>query len=201
MNILIACERSQVICKAFRKQGHNAFSCDIAPCDGDRPEWHYHCDVRELLTVKFDLVIFHPECRYITNSGVRWFYPVEKNFARWHELKKACHFFNLRKKFNAEKVATENPIPHKYAVQKIGFYDQLIQPWQFGDPKFKATCFWLKNLPPLKHTNVLTPPTDPEERKRWAEVHRASPGPDRSRLRSVSYPGIAAAMADQWGSL
>lgn len=219
MKVLVACEQSQVITEAFIKRGHDAMSCDIA-YPGARGLPHYKGDVRDLLQEFFDLVIFHPVCKYITNSGVRWLH-TEKG--RWEELKKACEFFNLRKQFNAKRVATENPIPHKYAVNgiflehtfkdgtpfyqelynyAIGKYDQVFQPWHFGHQKMKATCLWLKNLPPLKPTNIVgPPPKDKTERYKWQDVWMASPGPERDRLRSVTYEGIAEAMAEQWGNL
>ncbi len=145
MKVLVACEESQTVCKAFRALGHEAFSCDLQDCSGGHPEWHYKTDVRELLTEKFDLVIFHPTCTRLTNSGVVWLH--KRNL--WNDLDLACEFFNLRHKFNSDKVATENPIPHKYAVEKIGKYSQLIQPYQFGHKERKATCLWLKGLEPL----------------------------------------------------
>lgn len=209
MKVLVACEESQTVCKAFRATGHEAYSCDILPCSGGHPEWHIQADVRTLLSNYFDLVIFHPVCRYISNSGVRW---LSGNHARWIGLYDACEFFNLRHKFNSPRVATENPIPHKYAVngiddlgftfKGIGYYDQLFQPWHFGHAQMKATCLWLKNIPPLKYTNVVgPPPKDKKKRYEWQNVWTASPGPHRAKLRSKTYPGIAQAMADQWGNL
>ena len=199
MRVLIACEESQTVCKAFRERGHEAYSCDIQDCSGGHPEWHLKTDVRQLLTEYFDLVIFHPVCRYITNSGVRWLHTEP---GRLDKLDEACIFFNLRHKFNSPRVATENPIPHKYAVDKIGVYDQIFQPWHFGHEKMKATCLWLKGLPPLEYTNIVgPPPKDKKERYQWQDVWAASPGPDREKLRSKTYQGIANAMSEQWGGL
>lgn len=208
MKVLIAGEQSQIITEAFIKRGHNAMSCDNA-YDGAKGLPHYRGDLRDLLTEYFDLVIFHPVCRYLTNSGVRWLeYP-----ARWDDLKLAIEFFNLRHKFNSPCVATENPIPHKYAVtginrdgvrfaDGIGVYDQCVQPWHFGDEKMKATCWWLKNLPKLNYTDIVGPPPKGfENRKSWQDVWMCSPGPERERLRSVFYSGMANAVADQWGKL
>jgi hypothetical protein len=198
MKVLIACEESQTICKAFREKGHEAYSNDIQDCSGGKPEWHLKCDVRELISVHFDLVIFHPVCKYIANSGVQHLH-IEAG--RWEKLNEGCKFFNLRHEFNSSKVATENPIPHKYAVAMIGKYNQIFQPWHFGHKKMKATCLWLKGLPPLKCTNIVgPPPKDKKERYLWQDVWTASPGPEREKIRSKTYEGVAKAMADQWGN-
>jgi hypothetical protein len=197
MKVLLAGEESQVTTEQFILLGHDAMRCDIA-YDGAKGLPHYRGDVRDLLTEFFDLVIFHPVCKYITNSGVRW---LHTDWTRWGNLKRAVDFFNLRHQFNSPCVATENPIPHKYAVtgkdsygtwfcDGIGMYDQLIQPWQFGHGETKATCFWLKGLPKLQPTNIV----QGREQRIW----KMPPGPDRGRMRSKTYEGIAAAMADQW---
>ncbi len=185
--------------------GHKAMSCDIE-YDGAKGLPHYKGDVRDLLKERYDLVIFHPVCKYQTNSGVRW---LHTEAGRWEKLKQGIYFFNLRHRFNSDCVGTENPIPHKYAVNGfshngvqsfgIGEYDQLFQPWHFGHEKMKATCLWLKNLPKLEYTNIVgPPPKDKKERQKWQDVWMASPGPDRERLRSVTYTGVAEAMAKQW---
>lgn len=214
MKVLIAGEQSQIITEAFIKKGHSAMSCDNK-YPGAKGLPHYFGDVRDLLAEYYDLVIFHPVCKFIANSGVRW---LAGNDQRMADLAEAIMFFNLRHKFNSNKVATENPIPHKYAVDGlymtngetsafdgktgIGKYDQLFQPWHFGHKKMKATCLWLKGLPPLIPTNIVgPPPKDKKERYKWQDVWTASPGPDRERLRSVTYQGVADAMADQWGGL
>lgn len=196
MKVLIACEESQVVAEAFINAGHDAMSCDLQPGAKGLP--HYKGDVRDLLDEYFDLVIFHPPCTYISNSGVRWltdgnvFY-----YDRVMNLAEATAFFMLRDRFNSPMVCTENPIPHKYSlygcrgVVGIGQkYDQIIQPWQFGHGETKATCLWLKNLPLLKPTNIVE--------GREGRVWKMAPGPERVKLRSKTYPGIAKAMAEQW---
>ena len=206
LNCLVACEQSQEVTEQIIMLGHKAMSCDIE-YDGAKGLPHYKGDVRDLLQERYDLVIFHPVCRYIANSGVRWLYNEDgrQDTCRWLSLIDAIMFFNLRHEFNSDYVGTENPIPHKYAVNGIadkigiGKYDQCFQPWHFGHEKMKATCLWLKGLPKLEHTNIVgPPPKDKKERQKWQDVWMASPGPDRERLRSVTYTGIAEAMAKQW---
>lgn len=197
MLVLIACEESQQICKAFRAKGHEAYSCDLQACSGGHPEWHIQADIRTLLNDYFDLVIFHPVCKYITNSGVRWLHTEP---GRWDKMREACEFFNLRHKFNSPKVITENPIPHKYAVQLIGKYDDLFQPWHHGEKQMKATCLWRKGVDEFKPTNIVgPPPKDLKERYKWQDVWMASPGPDRERLRSQTLLGVAIAIANTYG--
>jgi len=198
LRVLIACEESQVVCRAFRAKGHEAYSCDIQECSGGHPEWHIRGDVFEHLNKMrmkyYDLIIAHPDCTYIANSGVRWLYNDDGyfNHTRYRKMEDACHFFN-RFKYWSRKVAIENPIPHKHAVAYIGKYNQLIQPWQFGHTTSKATCLWLKNLPPLIYTGII-----PKE-QRTQEIWRMAPGPDRKKNRSRTFQGIANAMANQWG--
>jgi hypothetical protein len=192
--VLLAGEESQVTTEQFILLGHDAMSCDIA-YPGAKGLPHYRGDVRDLLTEFFDLVIFHPVCKYITNSGVRW---LDTDITRWKKMYEGCQFFNLRHKFNSPCVATENPIPHKYAVGYIGMYDQLIQPYHFGHMESKATCFWLKGLPPLKHTNNVKGEMLRLPKREWQRLHYAPPGPEREKIRSRTFENIAAAMADQW---
>ena len=207
MKILVACEESQVITEQFILKGHDAMSCDIN-YPGAKGLPHYRGDVKDLIHEYYDLVIFHPVCRYIANSGVKHLY-IEAD--RWENLKKACAFFNLRHEFNSPRVATENPVPHKYAVlgfkifkgvekwEGIGNYDQIFQPWDFGHREIKATCLWLKGLSPLIPSDIVGPPPKNRNKSEWDKVHRASPGPDREKIRSRTYYGVAKAMAEQWG--
>lgn len=197
MRVLIACEESQTICKAFRARGHDAFSCDIVECSGGHPEWHLQCDVRDLMGEIYDLVIFHPVCRYLAHSGIQWLYTQPGRFER---MQQAAEFFNLRHRFRCDKVATENPVPHRHAVKLIGQYSQIVNPWQFGHKEMKKTCLWLKGLPPLIPTDIVgPPPKDKKERYKWQTIWRVPPGPERERIRSKTFTGIAEAMAQQWG--
>lgn len=197
MKVLIACEESQVVCEAFRMRGHDAISADVQIGAKGLP--HYWGDITDLLDVWYDLVIFHPPCTYICNAGVQY---LHKEKDRWDKLNKACDFFNLRHRFKTNRICTENPVPHKYAVEKIGAYDQIFQPWHFGHREMKANCLWLKGLPALLYTDIVgPPPKEKKARKSWQRMHNISPGKYRARIRSETYSGIAHAMALQWGSL
>jgi hypothetical protein len=189
MKVLIACEESQVVCKAFRAKGHEAYSCDIIDCSGDSPEWHLKVNVLMLLEADWDMIIAFPPCTYLCNSGVRWLYEQD---GRWTKMASAALLFAKILDNHCPKIAIENPVMHKHAKKLIGKgQDQIIQPWQFGHGETKATCLWLKGLPKLKPTNIVD--------GREARIHRMPPGPERSKLRSKTYQGIADAMADQWG--
>lgn len=197
--VLVACEYSGVVRDAFREAGHHALSCDLLPTENpEMSRYHFVGDVREILEAySWDLIIAHPPCTYLANSGVRH---LHTDPTRWHHLTDAVEFFNLFKG-RAPRVCIENPIPHKHARSFIGDYTQIIQPWMFGHPESKATCLWLENLPPLQPTHnvkdeMLRLPAS--ERNR---IHYMSPGPDRGKLRSRTYEGIARAMAEQWGPL
>jgi hypothetical protein len=204
LKILIACEESQVITREFRALGHEAYSCDVKECSGGHPEWHIKTDVRNILTDGWDLMIAHPVCKRLANSGVRWLHvpPKGKTIEEMREeLIKGAEFYKLLRDAPIPKKAIENPIMHKYArdLIKPGFR-QVVQPWWFGDKAFKATGFELINLPELKPTNKLTPPEKgTEEYKRWSFIHLMPPGPKREELRSKTFPGIGKAVAQQWG--
>lgn len=191
MRVLIDCERSQVVCKAFRELGHEAYSCDLQDCYGGHPEWHIKNDaIKVLYSKKWDLVIAHPPCTRLANSGVRWLH--ERNL--WEDLSQARLFFYafIDYGLKGNRIAIENPIPHKYA--RLPHYNQLIQPYQFGHPESKATCLWLFGLPKLIHTNLIS--KDQVEQKIW----RMPPSKERADMRSKTYRGIAEAMALQWGN-
>jgi len=196
--VLVACEYSGTVRDAFIRAGHDAMSCDLLPTDATGP--HYQGDVTDILNDGWDLMIAHPPCTYMTNSGVSW---LHKDPARWALLDAATAFFNLLLDAPVNRVAVENPIMHKYAKERIGNrkQDQVVQPWMFGHMEQKGTCLWLKNLPLLTATNnvkaeMLLLPDNERQR-----LHYLSPSPDRWKLRSKTYQGIANAMAAQWGSL
>lgn len=186
MRVLIACEFSGIVREAFKAKGHDAWSCDLLPTEQEGQ--HIQGDVLEILDNDWDLMIAHPPCTRLCNSGVRWL--AERNL--WNDMRIAARFF--KKLLNADiiRVAVENPIPHKYAVTGIGRkYDQIIQPWQFGHGETKATCLWLRGLPKLKPTNIVAG----REERVWKEA----PSKDRWKERSRILQGIADAMASQWG--
>ncbi|MFH1231236.1 MAG: hypothetical protein V1709_07035 [Planctomycetota bacterium] len=195
MKVLVACEFSQVVCKAFRDKGHESYSCDLLPTEGN-PEWHIQCDIRELLRSKFirtiNLLIAHDPCTYQCNSGVRWLHEIP---GRWDKLRKSCELTKEIINASVDKISRENPIPHKYAVELIGVdYTQCVQPhWFIGSNESKATCLWLKGLPKLKRTQWL----DKTEVKQ--SVFLMSPSDNRGKERSRFPVSIANAMAEQWG--
>lgn len=211
LKVLIGCEESQVVCKAFRALGHEAYSCDLQECSGGHPEWHLHMDVFKAIRLKdWDLAIYHPTCTYLTNSGVRWLYQKDgrQNTQRWMSLIEAMEFFNKLKYKSIQNgirhFVLENPIPHKYAVNDIADkkgiskYHQLIQPFHFGHLEKKATCLWLYGLPELNHTHNVYEEMMKLPYKDRAKIHFASPGKDRAKIRSKTFSGIAEAMAIQW---
>ena len=184
--VLVACEFSGTVRDAFLVRGHDAVSCDILPTESPGP--HIVGDVTRLLAEPFDLVIAHPPCTYLANSGVRW---LHSQPGRWELMLDAARFFRLFLDASAPHIAVENPVMHGHA--KIRRPDFTVQPWQFGHGEVKRTCFWTKNLPPLEPTNNVA--------GRVARVHTTPPGPDRWKSRSVTYKGIAEAIAEQWGSV
>ncbi|UXF50756.1 hypothetical protein 7908G4G3_22 [Haloquadratum phage sp.] len=201
-DVLVACEFSGIVRDAFRDEGYNAVSIDLQETESDS-ENHIQGNVLELLKHRgneFELMIAHPPCTYLCNSGVRWLYEREE---RWQDMINASVFF--RKLLRCDKIphiAVENPVMHKWAKRTIGIdeypdeYRQTIQPWQFGEPEKKAICLWLKNLPKLEPTEVIR-----DEDKREAKVHKMPPGEERSKKRSRFFEGVAQAMAKQWGQV
>ena len=190
--MVVLCEFSGVVRRAFAAKGYDAWSCDLLPSDDGSPN-HIQGDALEILNQGWDLAICHPPCTVMANSGARWLYKDGvRNEARWEELTKATDFFNALWNAPIEKIAVENPIMHKHARALIAApYTQIIQPWQFGHGETKATCLWLKGLPALTPTEIVE--------GREARVHRLPPSADRWKLRSITYEGIAKGMAAQWG--
>lgn len=230
MNVLVACEESQAVCKAFRERGHNAFSCDLVPCTGGHPEWHIQGDVLPLLRTRYvpyvglvvsfkscdglyhnivggwDLIIAHPPCTYMSKAGARWMYPTAGNISqeRLAKAMKAKEFFMAIMNAECDRIAIENPRPLK--VVELPKPTQVIQPYQFGHPYSKATCLWLKGLPPLEPTEVLTEykpycpsntggVTRGQSYNKGGAIRAADDGVNRSK----TFDGIAKAMAEQWG--
>lgn len=192
MRIIVGCEESGVVSAAFRKRGHEAVSCDILGTRGDSA-WHITGDVFRAIKERgpWDMGIFFPPCTHLASSGARWF---KHKLAEQYD---AIQFVKDLYSRDIPKIALENPIG--VLSTYLGKPTQIIQPWMFGHRETKATCLWLKNLPPLVPTDVVGPPRTAEEKKEFAKVHRMPPGPNRARDRSKTYQGVADAMAAQWG--
>lgn len=206
MHVLIACESSGVERRAFAERGHDVWSCDLLPADdGDPTERHIVGDVGPLLACSWDLVIAHPPCTYLANSGARWLYADDgsRDPQRWAAMADGVEFFRLMFTANSPRLCVENPVQHRHAVEAhgMGRPAQTVQPYQYGHLETKRTAYWLRGLPPLVPTTDLRAQTMALPERERARVHYASPGADRWKVRSVSYPGIAAAMAEQWGAL
>ena len=212
INILVACEESQRVCEAFRKLGGKAYSCDIIECSGGHPEWHIMQDAIPLLNGKcsfktmdgiehsidgkWDLIIAHPPCTYLSNAGARFLYP--KGVLNEERLAKGMiakdffmHFYNA----DCDRIAIENPIPSK--VYGLPPYTQTIQPWMFGHPVQKKTCLWLNGLPELQPTNIVEERQSTKIPGNWFN----SGGKERQKNRAKTFPGIAKAMATQWSDI
>lgn len=215
MNVLVACEESQEVCFQFRLLGHNCYSCDLVDCSGGFPEWHIICDCLTLINghcsfvtsdglshyvEQWDLIIAHPPCTFLSRAGNRWFnkiYP--DSISRYMERDLAAEFFLRFFDVSCQHIVVENPVG--YMSNFYRFPDQIIEPWQFGDPYRKATCLWLKNLPQLQPTKIVVPLEDIIGGKvynplMFAALHEDSNS--RRRLRSKTYPGIAQALAKQY---
>jgi len=192
MRVLVACEFSGVVREAFRKHGHDAWSCDLLDAEDGSP-FHLRCNVQYVIDPKpdstyyrgaaWDLMIAHPPCTHLASSGARWFANKQQ------EQREALDFVRSLAEAMIQKIAIENPIGILSSHWRKP--DQIVQPWQFGHGEVKATCLWLKGLPPLKPTEIVE--------GRYARVHREAPSPDRWKNRSRTYQGIAEAMATQWG--
>ena len=212
MKVLVACEESQEVCKAFRALGHEAYSCDIQEPSGGHPEWHIQGDAlslinggcefttsdgkRHSIAGKWDLLIAHPPCTYISNAGVRFLYPGGNGVLNEERLRKgieATHFFLRFLYADCDRIVVENPIPSTvYCLPK---YTQIIQPWMFGHPVQKKTCLWLRNVAPLIPTNIVSERESTKVHGNWFNTG----GKDRQKNRAKTFPGIAKAMAEQWG--
>lgn len=202
MKVLIACECSGRVRDAFLAKGHDAMSCDVQPTEVPGP--HYEGDVLDILYEPWDLMIAHPPCTRLANSGVRWLEvppPGKTKEDMQSALVAGAEFYKTLRNAPIKKKAIENPIMHKYAKALITIETrQVVQPWWFGEKAFKATGLELIGLPPLYPTNKLVPPESGTwEHIRWSTIHTMSPGPGRQRDRSRTFIGIANAMAEQWG--
>lgn len=210
MKILVACEESQAVTKQLRAKGHEAFSCDLLPCSGGHPEWHFQKSVWDVIDMRWDMMIAHPPCTYLAVSGARWLYNKDgsKNEERWKNQAEALDF--VRKLMDApiDKIAIENPI--SVISTHIRKPDQIVHPYMFGDKASKSTCLWLKNLPLLTPTDIVEKGEYKEwicsttgRKKRQATWYyeallKARTPEERRTLRSKTFEGIAKAMADQW---
>ena len=202
MNILIGCEESGVVRDGFRARGHNAWSCDLLPSSGSQ-SYHVQGDILDALEPgRGDMVIAFPPCTFLCNSGVRWLYNGDgsKNHDRWYKMSDDAWLFKRITEYDCDKIVCENSIPHRYAMAIMGRkYDQIVQPWMFGHPETKAICLWLKGVEPLEETNNVRERMMTLPKKQRNRVHYMSPGKDRGLLRSKTLPGVADAMAEQWG--
>ena len=209
MKVLVACEESQAITKELRKLGHEAFSCDLLPCSGGHPEWHYQQDVFEVIDKGWDMMIAHPPCTFLAVSGARWLYNKDgsKNIERWENQSKALDFVQKLMDAPIDKIAIENPI--SVISSQIRKPDQIVHPWMFGDKASKSTCFWLKNLPLLEPTNIvekgefiefISKKGVKKKQPKWYfdALKNAKTPAERRTLRSKTFKGMAEAIAKQW---
>jgi len=193
MKVLVACEESQTVCKAFRSTGHEAYSCDILECSGGHPEWHIHDDVLNHLNGGWDLMIAHPPCTYLSNAGARHLFPKKiLNKDRFKKGLQGKEFFMTLLNCNIPKICIENPTPSK--IFDLPEHTQVIQPFEFGHPYSKRTLLWLKNLPCLTPTKIVPIESSTKKTGNWFNTG----GKDRQKNRSKTFEGIANAMAMQW---
>lgn len=215
MRVLIACEFSGTVRDAFRRAGHQAWSCDTEPSEGEFRQFHFQCDVREVLGFGWDLMIAHPPCKYLANSGAKHLYLPKmvdvrmktgeirqqmqrrkdhgEDPERWEGMRDGAAFFNMLMDADIPRICVENPVQHSHARKLTKKWSQTVQPWQFSHPEVKRTCFWLKNLPKLVPTGIVD--------GRKAVCHSMGPSPTRSADRARTYAGVAQAFVDQWGAL
>lgn len=209
LSVLVACEFSAIVREAFNRLGHFAWSVDVR--ETEIPGQHYQGDALEMLDAEeWDLIISHPPCTFLTNSGVRWLYGKKggstvRDEARWESMRRGAEFFaKLYHAKAAKGSAAENPVMHGHAAGYLAAlgvpaFTQSVQPYQFGHLETKRTCLWLRGLSPLVETENVERAMRKLPKSQTNLVHLASPGPERERLRSRTYPGIAEAMAHQWG--
>ena len=209
MKVLVACEESQEVCKAFRARGHEAYSCDLQECSGGHPEWHIQGDCLPLLNGncefvtsggcrtmidKWDLIIAHPPCTKTSNAGAKHLWKGHKlNIPRYYEGLCGKALFLAILEADCRKIVVENPIPS--AIFDFPKPTQIIQPYEYGHPVSKKTLLWEKGVEPLKPTNIVKPEANCHEAGTWF----MKGGKDRQKNRSKTFPGIAKAMAEQWG--
>ncbi|MDQ0505967.1 hypothetical protein [Xanthobacter agilis] len=206
--ILVGCETSGVVRRAFAARGHDVWSVDLLPAE-DRSNRHIIGDVRDHLNEGWDLLaVMHPPCTRLCNSGVRWLStppPGRTRDEMWRDLAEGVAFFSSCWNAPVPAVCVENPIMHRHARERMPRdlpRPQIVQPWWFGHEAFKATGLYLRGLPPLMPTSCMEPPkSGTADHKRWSAVHRAPPSPDRWRFRSRTFTGFAAAMAEQWSPM
>jgi len=202
MTWAVMCECSGAVRDALLARGVDAVSIDLKPTR--KPGPHIQGNALDYIGKRWAGVIAHPVCKRLTNAGAKHLYIGGRkengiDVGMWLAMEDGARFFNAFKFANAPKIAIENPIPHCHARALIGDLRPFVQPWWFGDRAFKATGFWLKGLQPLRPTNKLTPPAPgTAEHREWSFIHRMPPGPDREERRSNTFPGVAAAIADQW---
>lgn len=192
MKILVACEESQAVTIELRKLGHEAFSCDILECSGGHPEWHLQEDVTPLLKQRWDMIIAFPPCTHLAVSGAAWFEQKRKD-GRQQE---AIDFFMMFANADCERIAIENPVGIMSRIYKKP--SQIVQPYEYGHMEQKRTCLWLKGLPLLRPTNNVYDKMMGLPKNKRERLHYLPPSPERAKLRSKTFPGIAKAMAEQW---
>lgn len=204
LRVLVACEESQAVCNAFRALGHEAYSCDLQECTGGHDEYHLRCDALQVLKMEWDLLIAHPPCTYLSNAGARWLWAGGKlNTERYAKGLEGKEFFLRFLNANCKHIAIENPIPS--AVYELPPCSQVIQPYEFGHPFSKKTCLWLRGLPPLIPTKIVTEHKPYITSGSYSHTHDPRfRGESRkggaSRSRSKTFQGIADAMAAQWSA-
>lgn len=211
MKVLVACEESQEVCKAFRERGHEAYSCDLQECSGGHPEWHIREDALRVISRGWDLIIAHPPCTFLSNLGAKHLFLGTERIRRQNDVFRLMNEDRVRNGIRArdfflsmlnapcERGAVENPTPS--SVWQMPNETQVVQPWMFGDPYKKRTCLWLRGLPPLESTDVVEPTALWVDGGHAEHTKMKTFGFRDPKTRSKTFPGIARAMAEQWGAL